>query len=157
MEQAAHKKELEMMPESRKKGFDHVLQSLTLWFPSPERKEQAMITEVMPQVCLSSPCKVDSWCASKQTIIKSQTKLSSCMRPNGFKLCLCLPALKRSIFYFLQAVAFQLSMEERIFSSFSSTGALHLLGNLYPLARGHSVWQVKIPDWHWITEPWYSV
>lgn len=101
----------------------------------------------------SSACK-DSLCARKQTVIKGKTKLSSLMRPNGLKLWL--PALKKSIFYFLQAVAFQLSMEGRIFSSFSSTGALHLLGNPHPphpLARGCLVWQVKIPDWHWVTEP----
>lgn len=66
---------------------------------------------------------------------------------SGFSL----PALKNSVFYFLQAASsfsFQLFMEGRILSSFSSTGALHLLGNpypLHPLARGYSVWQVKNP------------
>lgn len=79
-----------MMPGCRKKGLDHVLlrvlQCPTLWFPSPERKAQAMITEVMLQLCLASPCKVDSWCASKQTIMKDKSNLSSLMRPNGLTL-----------------------------------------------------------------------
>lgn len=143
------------MPGCRKKGLDHVLlrvlQCPTLWFPSPERKGQAMITEVMLQLCLASPCKVDLWCASKQTIMKDKSNLSSLMRPNGLTLWLSLPALKNSIFYFLHAASsfsFQLFIEGRILSSFSSTGALHLLGNAYslhPLARGYSVWQVKNP------------